>query len=298
MSADDKNQSKTIKMLVETEGKVDKDLFGPRQVAQGAEFTNHGQNARASGSKRAEILDRLMAANMLVPGSPLGQDFQDQYRRIKRPLLSNAYGKSAPLVEHGNLMLVTSSVPAEGKTFTTVNLALSIAQEKDRTVLLIDCDVARQGLSRMLGVDKMAGLVDVLENSHMDIGDALLQTDIEHLRILTAGKQDAYVTEMLSSQRMTEIVDEIVNRYSDRVIIIDGPPLLSTPQTAILVGLAGQVVFVVEAGKTSQVLVEEALELIPDEKATGIVMNKNQGLSIGGGYYGYYGYGAVEDVKK
>mgnify|MGYP001811938470 CR=1 FL=1 len=240
-----------------------------------------------------------MAANMLVPGSPLGQDFQDQYRRIKRPLLSNAYGKSAPLVEHGNLMLVTSSVPAEGKTFTAVNLALSIAQEKDRTVLLIDCDVARQGLSRMLGVDKSAGLVDVLENSHMNIGDALLQTDIEHLRILTAGKQDEYVTEMLSSQRMTEIVDEIVNRYSDRVIIIDGPPLLSTPQTAILVGLAGQLVFVVVAGKTSQALVEEALELIPDEKATGIVMNKNQGLSIGGGgYYGYYGYGAVEDDKK
>ena len=214
-------------------------------------------------------------------------------------LLSNAFGKTASLVDTGNLILVTSSIPDEGKTFTAVNLALSVAQEKNKTVLLVDCDAARQGTSRLLGVDRMAGMVDVLESGRMTVGDVLIQTDIGNLRVLSAGKEDEYVTEMFSSSRMNELIDELVNRYSDRVIVIDGPPLLSTPQAPILAGLVGQVVFVVEAGKTSQTLVEDALELIPEGKPTGVVMNKNQGLSIRGGeYYGYYGYSRADDKKN
>jgi exopolysaccharide/PEP-CTERM locus tyrosine autokinase len=235
---------------------------------------------------------------MLVPGSSLDQVFQDQYRRIKRPLLSNAFGKTASLVENGNLILVTSSVPGEGKTYSSINLALSIAQEKDNTVLLIDCDVAKQGVSRALGIEKMDGLVDVLESDQLTIGDVMLQTDLPNLRVLSAGKQDEYMAELLASQRMTDLVNEITTRYEDRVIIIDGPPLLATPQTPILAGLVGQIVFIIEAGKTSQSLVEDALELLPDDKAVGLVMNKNEGLSGKRGYnYDYYGKYGMEDVK-
>jgi len=307
MSIDDNKESKaTIKLLVETEAVDDSAVYIATQENKAHDNTAKDnanvvakraeQSTAAKDENRIAILDRLVAANMLVPGSALGPEFQDQYRRIKRPLLSNAFGKTASLVEHGNLILVTSSVPGEGKTFTSVNLALSMAQEKDKTVLLMDCDVAKQSVSRMLAIDKTYGLVDVLESEDITIADAMLQTDIPKLRILPAGRQDEYVTELLASQSMTGFINELVNRYDDRIIIIDGPPLLSTPQTQILAGLVGQVVFVIEAGKTSQSLVEDALELIPEEKATGIVMNKKDGLFIhAGAYYGYYGYEGMED---
>ena len=300
MSIDDNKQSKaTIKLLVETEGM---DIANDHEVAINSSNTViEEDHARLTGhkAKKIDVLDKLSEANMLVPGGQLDQVFQDQYRRIKRPLLSNAFGKTASLVENGNLILVTSSIPGEGKTYTSVNLALSIAQEKDNTVLLVDCDVAKQGVSRMLGIDKMTGLVDVLEGDSLTIAEVMLQTDIPNLRVLSAGKQDEYVTELLASQRMSDLVNEIASRYDDRVIIFDAPPLLSTPQTQVVAGLVGQVVFVIETGKTSQTLVEDALALIPEEKAVGLVMNKNEGLSASGSYgYGYYGYYGSDDGNK
>ncbi len=244
--------------------------------------------AAGENNNKVKILDRLMAEDMLVPGSNLGREIQDDYRRIKRPLVANACGRNKAMVERGNLILVTSSIPGEGKSYTSVNLALSISLEMDNTVLLVDCDVAKQGVSRMLGLENVCGLVDVLENDELHIGDVLLQTDIPNFRVVSAGKQNEYYTELLASQRMSELVDEIAGRYSDRIIIFDGPPLLPTPQTQILAGLVGQVVFIIEAGKTPQALVEEALQMLPKEQAIGLVLNKTEGLSGRGNYYGYY----------
>lgn len=235
-------------------------------------------------------VDRLRDANMMVPGSSLGLHFSDEYRRIKRPLLANAFGKTASLVDQGNLILVTSSLPGEGKTTTSANLALSMVQEKDHTVLLVDCDVNKQGISRLFGISDKPGLVDVLLNDSLTIGDVLLRTDISGLSVLSAGKGDEYVTELLASQRMFDVVAELASRYDDRIIIFDGPPLLPTPQTQVLAGLVGQIVFVIEAAKTSQMLVEEALVMIPEEKAVGLLLNKSEGIvGRGGYYYGYYG---------
>jgi exopolysaccharide/PEP-CTERM locus tyrosine autokinase len=236
------------------------------------------------------VQDRLRSLNMLVSGSELGPHFSDEYRRIKRPLLSNAFGKSAALVENGNLILVTSSIPGEGKTFTAINLALSIANERDHTVLLVDCDVTMHQTSEILGIADKPGLVDVLENDSFSVGEAILRTDVPELCLISAGKQHDFVTELLASQKMADLVKEIGERYTDRVIIFDSPPLLSTPQTQVLAELVGQVVFVIEAGKTPQELVEEALEMIPEDQATGLVMNKSEGISSRSGYYySYYG---------
>lgn len=212
------------------------------------------------------VEDRLRDVNMLVPGSKLAPHFSDEYRRIKRPLLSNAFGKTASLVDQGNLIMVTSSVPGEGKTHTATNLALSIAQEKDHTVLLVDCDVNKHGISRIFGISDRKGLVEVLESDSLTIGDVILRTDIPELSIISSGKGNEYVTELLASQRMSDVVSELAARYDDRVIIFDSPPLLPTPQTQVLAGLVGQVAFVIEAGKTPQMVVEEALEMIPEEK--------------------------------
>jgi exopolysaccharide/PEP-CTERM locus tyrosine autokinase len=251
---------------------------------------NHKVNELPGNNRnKVDLLERLLDLNMLVPGSDIGREIHDDYRRIKRPLVSNACGRNKAMVERGNLILVTSAVPGEGKSYTAVNLALSIAQEMDTTVLLVDCDVAKQGVSRILGLENVSGLVDVLERDDLNIADVLLQTDIPNFRVVSAGKQHEYVAELLSSNRMSDLVNEIATRYSDRIIVIDGPPLLPTPQTQILAGLVGQVVFVIEAGKTPQSLVEEALEMLPEEQAVGLVLNKNEGLSGSGYYYGYYG---------
>jgi len=258
--------------------------------AIGPEARNSVERPVCNGKAVVAIKARLRELNMLVPGSELDPACSDEYRRIKRPLLSNAFGKTAQLVDKGNLILITSSIPGEGKTHTAINLALSIAQERDHTVLLVDCDVAKHGTSKMLGLIDKPGLVDALEDESFSIGDAILRTDVPELCIVPAGKKHDFVTELLSSQKMTNLVNEIGERYDDRVIIFDGPPLLPTPETQILTGLVGQVVFVIETGKTPQTVVEDALKMIPDDQATGIVMNKSEGMSGRGGYYyGYYG---------
>ena len=289
---DDKGKTRrTIARLVTAEGAEDPENISLFQSPSTGDSGDSGSSR--SVPDRTPIQDRLRDANMLIPGSHLGPDFSDQYRRIKRPLLANAFGKTAALVDRGNLILVTSSVPGEGKTHTAVNLALSIAQERDHTVLLVDCDVNKQGTSRMFGLANRPGLVELLESDSFTLGDALLRTDVPELTMLCAGKQHDYVTELLASQRMFNLVEEMVSRYDDRVIIFDGPPLLPTPQTHVLATLVGQVVFVIESGKTPQAVIEEALELLPNDKAIGLVMNKSEGVSgrSSGYYYGYYGPG-------
>ena len=236
-----------------------------------------------------KIINRLREKDMLVPDSKLGPEIRNEYRRIKRPLLSNAFGKTASLVDQGNLICVTSSVPGEGKTYTSMNLALAFAQERDTTVLLIDSDVTKQGISRMLGIEKRRpGFTELLSSENISVGDALLRTDIPGLVVLPSGKSHEYITEMIASHRMKSLVDEIASRYSDRVVIFDAPPLLSTPESQVMAGLVGQVVFVIEAGKTPHSIVKDAVELLPKDKAIGLILNKSESISNRGGYYYNY----------
>jgi len=282
---------------------VEEDSAGTKEIDES--ITTAGIGCTAAGAageppsekkQVVEIRDRLRKLNMLIPGSDQYRLYSDEYRRIKRPLLSNAFGKTAQLVDKGNLILITSSIPGEGKTYSAINLALSIAHERDHTVLLVDCDVQRHGTSRMLGIDGRPGLVELLETESLPIGEVLLNTEVPSLSVISAGKQDEYVTELLASHRMQSVVEEIAERYDDRIIIFDAPPLLSTPQTHVLAELAGQVVFVVEAGKTPQSVVEDALELLPEGCAAAFLMNKNEGGSKKGGYYsGYYGVSETDE---
>jgi protein-tyrosine kinase len=198
----------------------------------------------------------LREARMLVPDA-FDAKLADEYRRIKRPLLDNAFGKGAELMEHGNLIQVTSSVSGEGKTYTALNLAVSIALEQEKTVLLVDCDLIKQDLSCLLGLADRPGLLEVPD-----------------LVVLPAGTRHAYVSEVLSSNRMAALTREMASRYPDRIILFDSPPLLATPMTQIVAGLVGQVTMVVEADTTLQDKVQDALGLIGENKAIGLVLNK------------------------
>jgi receptor protein-tyrosine kinase len=247
-------------------------------------------------TQRSVVLDleRIRALGLLVPDARRSR-IKEEYRHIKRPLLMNAAGKGATIAEHANLIMVTSSRPGEGKTFTACNLALSIAAERDRTVLLVDADVIKPSVARMLGFEAKQGLVDLLIDEQLELADVLIDTNVPSLTILPTGSTHHLSTELLASDNMRKLVVELSRRYTDRIVVIDSPPLLVTTEASVLASLVGQIVMVVEAGRTHQSQVQEALALLDPNQIVGFVLNKKQGI-LGADYYGYgygyrYGYG-------
>jgi exopolysaccharide/PEP-CTERM locus tyrosine autokinase len=211
----------------------------------------------------------------------------EQYRVIKRPLLTNAFNKGPGMIKNGNLIMVTSALAGEGKSFCTVNLAMSIAMEMDRTVLLVDADVARPSIPKILGVGTERGLLDILVEEDLGLADVLIKTDVEKLTLLTAGRRHSHSTELLASRNMGELLKELAERYADRVVIFDSPPLLLTSEARVLASQMGQIVLVVEAETTSQQAVRETLRQIESCDVVNLIYNKARTFS-GGEYYGYY----------
>ncbi len=241
-------------------------------------------------SRFVEIdLDRLRAGGMLTPEAQRSQ-IADEYRVIKRPLIGNAQDRGATPLKHGNLIMITSAMPGEGKSFTSVNLAISIAMEMDNTVLLVDADVARPSLLNVLGLPPARGLMDVLVREEEDLGEVLLKTNVEKLSILPAGTPHQRATELLASDAMIQLLDEMASRYADRIIIFDSPPLLVTTESRVLASHMGQIVIVVEAEKTTLSTVKQALSTIETCPVRMTLLNKGARASVGN-YYGYYGYG-------
>jgi receptor protein-tyrosine kinase len=199
----------------------------------------------------------------------------------------NALGKGAAPIEHGNLISVSSSLPSEGKTFTAMNLALSISTELDSTVLLIDGDVLRCSLSTLLGIEKEKGLIDLLEDKNCTVGDVILETQIPRLKVISAGKRSDKSTELIASKEMEDLLNEITVRYHDRIVIFDSPPLLSTSESIVLNQHMGQVLVVVEAGGTPVEAIKDTLSRLDSDKAIGLVLNKSRETKSDN-YYGTY----------
>jgi len=243
----------------------------------------------SSGPTLGFDLARMNSEGILTPDSPDGH-LSEELRRIKRPLLENAFGRSASLVDRGNLIVVTSALAGEGKTCISLSLAMSIVMELDRTVLLVDADVKKATATKYLTQEPALGLIDIVADPQADIGDAIVATDIPKLRMLPAGRNRANVAELLASERMHRIADELAQRYDDRVVIFDTPPLLMTSESAVIAGLVGQIVLVVEAERTAQSSVQQAISVLDRDKAIGLLFNKSK-TGPGGGYAYYYGYG-------
>lgn len=255
--------------------------------------------AKGEMSRRVEVdLAQLAAKGIITPDAPRTQ-VADEFRIIKRPLLGNAQGKGQAPVDRGNLIMVTSSVPGEGKTFSAINLAISIAMEMDNTVLLIDADVSRPSVLNVLGLPAAPGLMDVLLDEKLDLGDVMLKTNIQKLTLVPVGSAAKRATELIASEGMAKLLDEMATRYSDRIIIFDSPPLLVTTEAPVLASHVGQVLLVVEAEKTPQSLVKQALATIQSCPVVLTMLNKSASTGAGSyyDYYGYYGggYGAFGD---
>ena len=256
----------------------------------------------AEQDRRTIIRDKFLKLNyeelrqlgLLTPNVPRSA-IAEEFRTIKRPLLSNINGgDSVEAIKYGNLIMVTSALEGDGKTFTSISLAISIAMEQDKTVLFVDADTAKAEAGRILGIPSdCPGLIDVLEDDNVQLSDVLLRTNMEKLRILPAGDLHTHANELLASDRMRQLMVEMSEHYSDRVIVFDSPPLLLTTEAAVLANFMGQIVFVVSADMTPQHAVTQAVEHIGEDKMVGMVLNRARRRS-NPYYYSYgevYGYG-------
>jgi len=232
----------------------------------------------------------LRAAGMLPPVHQENEIAQ-QYRRIKRPLINNALGRGVPQLASGNLIMITSAVPGEGKTFMSLNLALSMRLEEDITVLLVDGDVVNPRLTQILGRENRPGLLDLVKDPAFSPEQAVLPTDMPGLSFLPAGSQEANATELVASARMHQVVSRLGSDNPARLVIFDSAPLLVTTESQALAHFAGQVVMVVHADQTPQHVVFDALETLSEDKPVFLVLNQTTRHSHSGYYY-EYGSGA------
>jgi protein-tyrosine kinase len=222
-------------------------------------------------------------------------EMTEQFRHIKRPLVARALGRGAERAARGNVIMVTSAVPGEGKTFCAFNLALSLAFEQDIEVLLMDADFRSPQLSQVLGLHQDSGLGDALGNPALDPDSLVVATDVPTFSLLPAGRWLETPTELLASARMDAVVARLQASAPSRVIVMDAPPLLLTNEAKVLVDVAGQVVLVVRANSTPQRAVTDAMGYLRRDQFVGLVLNQSEtvpGLGYGYGYYeGIYTYG-------
>ena len=231
-------------------------------------------------------LDILRVAGLLPPAHQ-ERELAQQFRQIKRPLINNALGRGAEALPEGNLVMIASAVPGEGKTFTSLNLALSMRLEEDVTVLLVDGDVVNPRLSQILGADDARGLLDVIKDPSLSIASAILPTDVPGLSFLPAGHQDPNATELLASSRMLEVAAQLATQDTSRLVLFDSAPLLLTTESQALTQVAGQILMVVRADSTPQHVVLEAVDALAESKSVSLVLNQSMKQPHAGYYYRY-----------
>jgi protein-tyrosine kinase len=275
------DDSPTIPDLVIAKASVP-DLRGAR-----ATFPNSAIEQPVRTAKTV-VLDiaRLAAQGFITPDSPRSP-IANEFRVIKRPLIANVQGRAGVRPKNANLVMLTSALAGEGKSFCALNLALSIALELDNTVLLVDADVASPSILDMLGLPHTRGLMDVLTDPKLNLADVILRTNVEKLSILPAGTSQQRATELLASDQMKRLVDDVATRYPDRIIVFDSPPLLLTTESPVLATHMGQIVVVVEAEKTTASVLKHAMGTIEQCPVVMMTLNKARVSEIGP----YYGYG-------
>ncbi|MAD16668.1 MAG: exopolysaccharide biosynthesis protein [Alteromonadaceae bacterium] len=266
------------------------DIFGNSQAAPPPPPKDPAKPASSAESIEIDLFK--MEEKGFVSTSAKRRLINEEYRAIKRKIIDNAFGPLSKSLNNSNIIMVTSSRPGEGKTFTAVNLALSIALEQDKTVLLVDADVLRPNVMRTLELQNQDGLMEYLLGEKADIAEVMCQTNVPNLRIIPAGKSHHLSTELLASEKMYDVVQEFANRYPDRIVIVDTPPLLGINETAILANLAGQAIVVAEEQATKISDIQEAVGQLNPDMAIGFVVNKGQKINRNGTGYGYYYAGA------
>jgi exopolysaccharide/PEP-CTERM locus tyrosine autokinase len=219
-----------------------------------------------------------------------------EYGQIKRPIINLALGKAASTVAAGNVVVVTSALAGDGKSLTSFNLALSIAREKDLSVLLVDADMVKPDLSRSLGLADERGLAELIADHTVQLSDVLWRTSVDGLYVVPAGRERSGVAELFGSVRMKHIIDSFAQYLPRTVVLFDSSPLLLTNESQVLVSLAGQSILVVRANQTPRPIVAEALARLDSTKPVGLVLN-SASTEVAGYYVGGV-YGAESQAHE
>jgi exopolysaccharide/PEP-CTERM locus tyrosine autokinase len=242
-------------------------------------------------------IEALRRSGLLPPAEGAAQ-IQDQFRRLKWPLLRAAWGKDVAPVSLGNVIAVVSAVPAEGKTFVTTNLALSLAQEHDCAAVVVDADVRKRGVTKLLGLTGRPGLIDIGTSTAFSLDDVVVRTSIPGLAVLPAGTPREDVPEIFGSHRVEQVIAEMSARWPQCIWLFDSAPLLATPEAQLLARNVGQVLMVVRADYTPAPAVNEAISLLDRRKAISCVLNHAvTGVGSESYYNHYYGGDGVDERK-
>jgi len=222
----------------------------------------------------------------------------EETRLIKRRLFKKmSFLDGATKFKDGSLNIdhviqMTSSKPNEGKSFTALNLALSIVMDERYNVLLIDADIRRASLTKTLNLHNEIGLTDVLRNSKVDLSQVLKKEKNYPLSFLPAGSGVASATDLFGGQKMKEFVHDIASRYQDRIIIFDTPPLLAGTESVVLSHHVGQVLYVIDSSGTPKAIIETGLDLLDNYDKVSLIINKVPKFASSdqfGSYYEHYG---------
>jgi exopolysaccharide/PEP-CTERM locus tyrosine autokinase len=280
-----KQQTKGAASSVPKPGAIDRSPHRSAPVVVNDRFEETATLAQA-----ITIDNAALRASGYFPEQDSDRQFAEQYRRIKRPLIERALSGQAGSGE-SRVIMVTSALPGDGKTFTSINLALSMALERDVSVLLVDTDVAKRHVSEIFGLQTRKGILDALVDDGVEAESLIVPTTTRGFSVLPAGTPTAGTAELLSSNRMRNIIANLCGRNPRRILLLDSPPLLITNEGGALVKFASQVVLVVRAERTPRQAVQAAVAMLDPQQAGGIVLNQVHG-SANEGYYGYGSYGS------
>jgi len=244
------------------------------------------------------IDEQALRASGILPPDTEARRSADEYRAIKRSIIETAF-LSAGSSQESRLVAITSALPGDGKTHTSINLALSLALEKDHSVVLVDCDVAKPHVSRLLGVVDEPGLLDLLASPEMSLRSVLLPTDRPNLWVLPAGRHAEDATELIASHRMQELRAAIASMIPQAIVLLDAAPVLITSEAPVIVAGAGQILLVVKAGETQQAAVLDAVAKIGSSDRVKLILNQADVSRLSGYYDGrWYNHGGAYATER
>jgi exopolysaccharide/PEP-CTERM locus tyrosine autokinase len=257
--------------------------------------------SRPRPTGRVGTVDResLAEAGFIVPDAPAGA-LAEEFRIVKRQLLANILtsGKEASAeegedegAEKRRRILICSAHPDEGKTFCAVNLALSLAGERDIEVLLVDADFPKPECLSILGLEGGQGLVDAIADPALDVESLVIRTDVVGLSVLPAGSHAVDVTELLASGRTREVLGRLTRDNPRRIVLFDSPPALMASPASALADHVGQLLMVVRADKTAEADLREAVTLLSACDDVSLLLNGTGFAATGRRFGSYYGYG-------
>ncbi len=251
--------------------------------------------ARPAGTVVPVDRQRLAEAGFIVPGEHV-TSLAEEFRLVKRQLLSAVERQGAASTETSRIVLIASGKPDEGKSFCAVNLALSLAGERGVEVLLVDGDYPKPDALALLGIAHGPGLVDALCDHEIDVEDLVIRTDLPGLSVLPAGRKVNDVPELLASPRSRAIWKSLIAADPRRIILIDSPPALMSSCANVLSSQVGQVLVVVRADQTIEADLRETIGLLSGGADVALLLNGAGAVVTGRKYGSYDGIGHDEQI--